>query len=71
MVAEEAPTEVDARVVACNGGKILRSSVLSVKTSYCFPPSLNQHFCECFFVTGGGALGHPKVYINLVRCPYV
>lgn len=35
LVAEETVTDVEARVVSCDGG--------------------------------GGALGHPKVYINLVR----
>lgn len=35
LVAEETVTDIEARVVSCDGG--------------------------------GGALGHPKVYINLVR----
>lgn len=36
LVAEEPATDIEARVVSCDGG--------------------------------GGALGHPKVYINLVSC---
>lgn len=66
LVNEVPPIEVDSRIVSCDGGEQEPAShghQLLLIASTLPPPPLSSPRSQPI---GNGALGHPKVYINLV-----
>lgn len=57
LIANEPVRVVNGRKAVCDGG----ASNL--------PPRRDNMYKFIWYLLGGGPLGHPKIYINLVRLP--